>query len=180
MSSAVTLPCHACVVVVSVGAPVPAPIVRTPQLPSWLPTTAEPPIPVTPVPVKSPVPPVASAVALTFASTRCTVTSPPNSDRSVTSADALDVAVWEGSAAALDVTEPLVSTLPSSGYEKPAPKPTESLGAATEPAIAPGWFGTMIFTANACAVARLRSGADDPAEGPTARRATPRTRATTS
>ena len=70
---------------------------------------------VTPVPVKSPVPPATPAVAVTLASTRCAVTSPPKSDRSVTSADALAVAFCEGSAAALDVTEPLVRTEPSAG-----------------------------------------------------------------
>ena len=55
------------------------------------PATAEPPMPSTPVPVKSPVPSLVPAVAVSFASTSCTVTSPPKSEMPLISAEATPV-----------------------------------------------------------------------------------------
>jgi hypothetical protein len=50
----------------------------------------------------------------------------------VTSAEAVASTVGDApTAAALDVTEPLVSTDPSEGYEKPALEDDESFGADT-------------------------------------------------
>src|SRR5580765_4813277 len=133
MSTAPTLPCHPCAPSASLlGEPTPAPIEIVPHVPIALPETAEPPMPVTPVPVKSPVPAAESADAVTFAATSAIVTSPPKTLMPVTSADAAAVDVGEALAlVALSVIEPLVTIEPSSGYEKPPIVVEESFGAET-------------------------------------------------
>src|SRR5437868_4037671 len=128
-SSAVTAPLHHCRLLLERGRPLPAPSVRRPQSPSRFPSTAEPATPVTPEPLKSPDAPASDALATTFAFTRCTVTSPPKSVRSVTCAPALAVGAALETAAAFDVTAPIVRIEPSAGYQTPVPKLEAIIGA---------------------------------------------------
>jgi hypothetical protein len=88
----------------------------------------------------------------------------------VISAEAVaSTVVGEPTEEAFDVIAPLVNTEPSEGYEKPAAAPEESFGAETYPCVTALWPGTRILTAKACAVARFRSGADEPVAGPSSR-----------
>jgi hypothetical protein len=133
MSTAPTLPCQPCAPSASVlGAPTPDPTEIVPQVPIALPATAEPPMPLTAVPVKSPVPAVESALAFTLAATAAIVTSPPRIVRPLISAEAAAVAVGDPlELVALRVIEPLVTIEPSPGYEKPPIVVAESFGAET-------------------------------------------------
>src|SRR3954468_23877035 len=117
MSTAPTLPCQPCAPSASVlGPPTPEPMEIVPHVPIALPATADPPTPLTAVPVKSPVPEAESALALTLAATAAIVTSPPRIERPSICADAEAVAVGEaGAARALRLIEPLVTSDPSSG-----------------------------------------------------------------
>src|SRR5437868_13411066 len=117
MSTAPTLPCQLCAPSASVlGAPAPELTEIVPQVPIALPATADPPMPVTAVPVKSPVPEVEPALALTAAATELIVPSPPKTARPLICADAEAVAVGEALAlVALRLIEPLVTIEPSSG-----------------------------------------------------------------
>src|SRR3954452_9077215 len=118
MSTAPTLPCQPCAPSASVlGEPTPEPIEIVPHVPIALPATADPPTPLTTVPVKSPVPEFESAAAVTFAATAAIVTSPPRIVSPWISAEAEAVAVGEALAlVALRLIEPLVTSEPSSGY----------------------------------------------------------------
>src|SRR4051794_27748028 len=133
MSTPPTLPCQPCAPSASVlGAPIPEPIEIVPQVPIALPATADPPTPLTTVPVKSPVPAVESAFAVTFAATAAIVTSPPRMLSPLICAEAEAVAVGDAFAlVAVRLMEPLVTSEPSSGYENPPIVVVESAGAET-------------------------------------------------
>jgi len=118
MSTAPTLPCQPCAPSASVlGEPTPDPTEIVPHVPIALPATADPPMPLTAVPVKSPVPEAESAFAVTFAETAAIVTSPPRMLSPLICADAEAVAVGDALVlVAVRLIEPLVTTEPSSGY----------------------------------------------------------------
>ncbi len=131
MSRAVTLPYQPRESVAVALCPEPELTATVPQSPSRLPESAVPPRPVTAVPVKSPVPLVSSARAVTFASICATVSSPPKSDSPVTCVLAVASAVAEATADALSEIAPLVITGAPDGYAIPPSVPAESAGAAT-------------------------------------------------
>src|SRR5262245_40527091 len=135
-------------------------------------------MPVTAVPVKSPLPPRSSARAETFASTVSIVTSPPNSVMPVISADAEASAVECVTADPLSVIAPLERIEASAGYVKPAWRPVESFGAETYPPVTGSWPGTSMRIPKACDVAMLSLSADVPVPDPMSRTDAPRTSAT--
>src|SRR3954469_2541390 len=133
MSTVATLPCHPWAPSApALGEPTPEPIEIVPQVPIALPETADPPTPLTTVPVKSPMPAAESAFAVTFAATAAIVTSPPRMLSPLICAEAEAVAVGDALALVAErLIEPLVTSEPSSGYAKPPIVVEESAGAET-------------------------------------------------
>ncbi len=149
MSSAVTLPRK----LVAAGADPSASTIAEPQSPSATrsPGPAETACPcttrvATPEPSKPPLALAAFAVACTFPVIDVAVTSPPNSESELSTADALAVAVWPGLADAEATEEPQERT---SGlvYEEGFPNDTASFGAETAAVAAPFCPGTITLIA---------------------------------